>query len=218
MNGIPGPDRTRVSDNPENRLRNEVIDLDPDVGEVEASKKLINRVKKQSNDDISGRKKQQEELIDRRDEEPDELINRRDELDELINRRDELDELINRQDEPNELIHRRDEEELDSSSLDKLLMEIDEFESEEEEVSNCGLGEEECLECEAPKDEEDNSDRLFALEKARPFLCPTIGEMEKDHIRNLIPYDDEEMYEGIDALREEIANATWINRPVEPRQ
>ncbi|KAJ8555226.1 hypothetical protein K7X08_012722 [Anisodus acutangulus] len=52
----------------------------------------------------------------------------------------------------------------------------------------------------------------------RPFLYPTIGEMEKDHIRNLIPYNDEVVDEGIDALRKEIVDATWINRLVEPRQ
>ncbi|KAK4369615.1 hypothetical protein RND71_013407 [Anisodus tanguticus] len=63
-----------------------------------------------------------------------------------------------------ELIHRRDEEEANSSSLDKLLKEIDEFEFEEE-VANCGLGEEECLECEAPEDDEDNSDRVSMPEK-----------------------------------------------------
>ncbi|KAJ8568677.1 hypothetical protein K7X08_028210 [Anisodus acutangulus] len=32
-------------------------------------------------------------------------------------------------------------------------------------VANCGLGEEECLECEAPEDEEKNSDRVSMHEK-----------------------------------------------------
>ncbi|KAJ8568337.1 hypothetical protein K7X08_027870 [Anisodus acutangulus] len=64
---------------------------------------------------------------------------------------------------------------VDSSSLDKLLKKIDEFESEEE-VANCGLGEEECLECEAPEDEEDNSDRVSMPEK---FKSITVEKMER---------------------------------------
>ncbi|KAJ8568331.1 hypothetical protein K7X08_027864 [Anisodus acutangulus] len=69
----------------------------------------------------------------------------------------------------------RDEEEADSSSLDKLLKKIDEFESEEE-VANCGLGEEECLECEALEDEEDNSDRVSMPEK---FKSITVEKLER---------------------------------------
>ncbi|KAJ8536356.1 hypothetical protein K7X08_034757 [Anisodus acutangulus] len=42
--------------------------------------------------------------------------------------------------------------------------------------------------------------------------------MEKDHIRNFVPYDNNEVDKGIYALREEIADATWINVPVELRQ
>ncbi|KAK4350401.1 hypothetical protein RND71_029714 [Anisodus tanguticus] len=42
--------------------------------------------------------------------------------------------------------------------------------------------------------------------------------MEKDHIRNFVPYDNNEVDKGIYALREEFADATWINGPVELRQ
>ncbi|KAK4354160.1 hypothetical protein RND71_026354 [Anisodus tanguticus] len=38
-------------------------------------------------------------------------------------------------------------------------------------------------------------------ERVRHFLYPTVGEMEKDHIRNIINYGDEEVDEEIDALR-----------------